>query len=92
MENIIVRDLKVIKKGLKVFYEITFDGIPFMYRWFGSIFLSIFIIKKFEIKELVFLNGWINITVIYGALGIYFIFWLFHKTYRLGNWMRTNTT
>ena len=81
-ENIIVRDSKVVFKAFKKMSIGLIKGMPLLFRIVICLAISKVTIIALGIKEIIFWDGWINVTVLTGMVIWQIILYVYIKAYQ----------
>ena len=92
MDNIIVQDFRYLKKSFKEIFIGLSHGMPLLFRIVICLAISKVTIMAFGIKEIIFWNGWINVTVLIGMVICQIILALYIRAYNMEEYYKKTNT
>ncbi len=82
MENIMVQDFRRLGNSIKSVFTWLVQGLPLLFRIVICLAISKITVMAFGIKEIIFWNGWINVTILTGMVICQIILALYIKAYQ----------
>ena len=92
MDNIIVQDFRYLKKSMKEISIGLLHGMPLLFRIVICLAISKATIMAFGIKEIIFWNGWINVTVLTGMVIVQIILALYIRAYNMEEYYKKESS
>ena len=83
MENIMVQDFRRLGNSIKSVFLWLIGGLPLLFRITVCLAISKMTVMAFGIKEIIFLDGWVNVTVLVGMVFYQIILAIYIKAYNM---------